>query len=216
MVVFGSVPSWPRMTGRRNSSTRKRPVYRVMPSRSILAGRVSPDWRVGLRVSVTEYMPSLAAFGRTKLDSAWRPPRQLSGKRYSSPLPSWVTVIWSGNCPAFGNARQRAVSTRRKCFIDTVSPARNSGRSNTVLARTVGCGVVSVGTGKRHGSIPWFQPERTKDTSSRPCASFLRAVTNSPYSPPSGQRPASSSGWSMRATPCASVLPCHNSSRRQS
>ncbi len=64
-----------------------------------------------------------------------------------------------------------------KCFIDTVSPARSSVRSKTVCARTVRALSVSVGTLKRHDSIPRFQPELTNAMSGPVFGSFTRADT---------------------------------------
>ena len=54
---------------------------------------------------------------------------------------------------------------RTKCFIDTVSPARNSVRSKTVCARTSGSLPRPVGTLKRHDSMPFCQLLKTKAVS---------------------------------------------------
>ena len=49
-----------------------------------------------------------------------------------------LAVDRDGFSAAVGAARPAEVSKRRKCFIETVSPARNRVRSNTVAARRPG------------------------------------------------------------------------------
>ncbi|MNQ93586.1 hypothetical protein D3C85_1090620 [compost metagenome] len=69
-----------------------------------------------------------------------------------------------------GSAKPCAVSLRSRCFIDTVSPRRSSVRSKMVCARTVCFGLMSVGTLKRHVSMPRFQFDITKAMSALPRA----------------------------------------------
>jgi hypothetical protein len=56
----------------------------------------------------------------------------------------------------------------QQCFIDTVSPARSSVRSNTVWARSSGRASLLVGTLKRQGSMPRCQSLQVKAMSSTP------------------------------------------------
>ena len=65
-----------------------------------------------------------------------------------------------------GMPKPREVSLRSRCFIDTVSPARSSVRSNTVWARWSGAGSWLVGTLKRQGSMPRCQSLQVKARSS--------------------------------------------------
>ena len=110
--------------------------------------------------------------------SALRPPvgvwRQVSGCVYSCPLPTWVMTRVSGFLP--GRPKPARVSVRIRCFIDTVSPARSSVRSNTVWARTSGCTAMLVGTLKRQGSMPRCQDDQVKAMSGTPRLS-ARALT---------------------------------------
>ena len=112
-----------------------------------------------------------------KLDSALRPPvavlRQCKGWVYSCPLPTWVMTSVSGL--AWGRPKPLPVSVRSRCFIDTVSPARSSVRSNTVWARVSGCDSRLVGTLKRQGSMPRCHDDQVKARSATPlfCARAL-------------------------------------------
>ncbi len=103
--------------------------------------------------------------------TALRPPAfHCSGNTNSWPLPSCTIFTRVGRRSAGKAASPREVSTRMKCFIDTVSPARNSVRSNTVEARRSGSAPRPVGTLKRHGSMPFCQLLKTKATSPSRCA----------------------------------------------
>ncbi len=111
--------------------------------------------------------------------SALRPPvavlRQASGWVYCWPLPVWVTISVAGSTA--GRPRPWAVWARSRCFIDTVSPARSSVRSNTVWARSSACASLEVGRLKRQASMPRFQSLQAKVMSSTPWASRARALT---------------------------------------
>ena len=129
-------------------------------------------------------------------------------------LPTWVISTSVGRPAASGRARPRSVSSRTKCFIDKVSPARSSVRSNTVCARRSAAVPRAVGTSKRQGSMPRIQRLKTKETS--PPA---RAVTNRPSSVRQAaplSLASSPNPRSMRAMPAASVLPLHSGWPRQS
>ncbi len=114
-----------------------------------------------------------------KLFSALRPPvavlRQASGWVNSWPLPTWVMTSLPG-CEE-GRPKPCAVCVRIRCFIDTVSPARSSGRSSTVWATTSASTSWLVGALKRHGSMPRCQSLHTKARSSTPSSSLARALT---------------------------------------
>ena len=104
---------------------------------------------------------------------ALRPLRlHCNGNTNSWPLPSCTIFTRVGRRSAASGASPREVSTRMKCFIDTVSPARNKVRSNTVEARRSGSGPRPVGTLKRQDSMPFCQLLKTNATSPA-----LRAVT---------------------------------------
>ena len=147
-----------------------------------------------------------------QLDTALRPPRQVSGCTTSWPLP-WCTIFTRAGRSAVGTAaRPPLVSSRAKCFIETVSPARSRLRSNTVWARNSACGPLAVATLKRQGSMPFCQFENTKLTSGLPrqgpSGTTWRALTKKPGSP--GHSPMSgSSGWRIAARPRSSVRPLH-------
>ena len=106
--------------------------------------------------------------------SALRPPvavlRHCTGCVNSCPLPTWVMTSVAG--PLGGRPKPAAVSVRSRCFIETVSPARSSTRSNTVWARWSGRGSLLVGTLKRHGSMPRCHDDQVKAMS---CAPWLSA-----------------------------------------
>src|SRR5450830_333311 len=87
---------------------------------------------------------------------------------------------------------------RTKCFIETVSPARKRGRSNTVCAIT-GPAMSPPPKLNSHGLMPLFQEESTKDKSLS-----LRAVTSRPEQL---LRYVSGNSSSMWAMPLESVLP---------
>ena len=65
---------------------------------------------------------------------------------------------------------------RNRCFMDTVSPARNRVRSNTVWANSSRWALLLVGTLKRQGSMPRFQSLQVKAMSCTP-ALVARALT---------------------------------------
>jgi len=90
----------------------------------------------------------------TQLASAFRVPFHTSGCTTCWPLPWWTIFMRVGSSPLFHGARPFRVSARRKCFIDTVSPALSSVRSNTVCATESRCGLRLVGWLKRQGSMP--------------------------------------------------------------
>ena len=121
--------------------------------------------------------------------------------------------------------RSRAGVWRRStCFMCTVSPARNSVRSNTVCDDGAAVARRTSGSWKRQGSMPSSQLECTKVRSSP-----LRAVTKRPSSRLSARsaavvevgRPWSSGRRSraapgrpaMGARPCASVRPLQSAAR---
>ncbi len=150
-----------------------------------------------------------------QVDSAWRVPFQTSGCTNSWPLPSCTIFSWFGSASGAAAARPAEVSTRTKCFIDTVSPARSSERSSTLCTRSSGCGPLEVGWLKRQGSMPFCQLPNTKAMSATPLASVWCAVTNRPSS--AGQPSnCSSKACAARARPFASVRPFHNGSPWQS
>ena len=151
----------------------------------------------------------MAAGGIGQLDSALRTPLHASGWTNSWPVPWWTIFRRVGSAAGAGFARPAEVSRRKKCFIETVSPARNSVRSNTVAARASGSPPAPVGWLKRHDSMPFCQLLKTNDVSGRPLASGLRAVTNKPLS--AMQRTGFGfNARAMRASPCASVAPDHS------
>ena len=101
--------------------------------------------------------------------AALRPlPLHCSGMENSWPLPWCTSLTVVGSLAGGTAARPVPISARMKCFIDTVSPARRSVRSNTVAARRSGSAPRPVGTLKRHGSIPFCQLLKTKATSVAP------------------------------------------------
>ena len=139
-----------------------------------------------------------------QVETAWRAPLHCSGCTNSWPVPSCTIFMRVGSSSGFALARPVEVSKRTKCFIDTVSPARNSVRSNTVAARTSGSMPRPVGTLKRHASMPFCQLLNTKAVSVTPFASALRAVTNRPLSATQVSKRVSKA-CAARAMPCASV-----------
>ena len=125
-----------------------------------------------------------------------------------------VSTTSVGKASTLGSASPRSVSSRRKCFIDTVSPTRSNVRSNTVCARRSGVRPWLVAMLKRQDSMPRLQRLKTKLRSSD-----VLAVTNRPsgvVQRAPAWRGSSSKPRSTRAMPLASVLPFHSGWPRQS
>ena len=186
-------------SGTRKASTRKLPLPR----------------RCWPRCKATSYRPSAAVLGmsqRLSVDRAVAAPRcgQLSGRRTSVSLPTWVSTTSVGSVSTAGRAKPLASWSRTKCFMDTVSPTRSSVRSSTVWARRVVAMPECVLMLKRQASMPRLQRLKTKPTSAL-APSPARALTIKPsycghlLSPSSSSKPRS-----MRAMPSAPVLPFHS------
>ena len=76
--------------------------------------------------------------------SALRPaPFQVNGMTTSWPLPWWTILTRVGSRSTGTGARPRAVSTRTKCFIDTVSPARKRAAVEDGRGAQVGLGAAT-------------------------------------------------------------------------